>query len=88
MAFLVFFSPSSCVTPDFPFSTGGRGWFSRRVHGVCLGSRISKAIGDGMLMAHVMAHVLMAHMMAAGLRCGAGGLIVDWFPHKPAKMKK
>lgn len=88
MAFLVFFSPSSCVTPDFPFSTGGRGWLSRRVCGGRMGGRISKGIGDGVLMAHVMAHVLMAHVMAAGLRSGAGSLIVDWLPHKPAKMKK
>lgn len=51
----------------------------RRVSGGRLGGRISKGIGDG---------VLMAHAMTAGPRSGAGGLVVYWLPHKPAQLKK
>lgn len=74
MVFLVFFSPSSYLRRHSKLFLKQRRekLVFRRVSEGRLGGRISKGIGDG---------VLMAHVMTAGPRSGAGGLLVYWLPH-------
>lgn len=74
MVFHVFFSPSSYRLPHckLPLKRRRERLVLRRVSGGRLGGLISKGIGDG---------VLMAHVMTAGLRSGAGSLLVYWLLH-------
>lgn len=74
MVFLVFFSPSSYLLrhSKLPLKQRRERPVLRRVSEGRLGGRISKGIGDG---------VLMAHVMTAGPRSGAGSLLVYWLPH-------